>query len=146
MNVRIQISGDEKARRLAAKLRIAEKEFKPEMGKALRAGAQPLPAAARRSALERLPKRNGLNLIIASARYNVRRISAMEYQVLARGIKQLDYTNRGYVNHPTYRRGPRRTQSIPKAKGWFNKPMHAGKRKISNELGQAMHRIAKRIT
>lgn len=146
MNVSIKFSGDAEAKILAAKLRIAEKDFRPEMGKALRAGARPLPEAARRSAIENLPRRNGLNLVVAAARYRLRRISVMEYQVSAEGIKQLQYTNEGYVNHPTYDRPPRTRQSIPKAKGWFNKPMRRGKRKISDELGDAMHQVAKRIT
>jgi ribosomal protein S21 len=38
------------------------------------------------------------------------------------------------------------TQAIPRAREWFNKPMRARKRKIADELGDAMHRIAKRIT
>lgn len=145
MVVRIEISGDAKARVLAAKLRIAEKEFKPEMGKALRSGARPLPNAARRSALEHLPRRNGLNQIVAAARFTLRRISVMEYRVTANGIDQLEDTNDGFITHPTFDHRPRKRQAIPKARGWFNKPMRAGKRRISDELGDSMRRVARRI-
>lgn len=144
--VRVEISGEEKLRLLAAKLRIAEREFKPEIGKALAAGARPLPLAARRSAFDHLPKRNGLNRIVAEARFSVRRFGEMEYRVVAKGIMQLGNTDNGRINHPTYGHRPRVTQEIPKARDWFNRPMRAGKRKIANELGDAMHRIAQRIT
>ena len=143
--VRVDISGDVKAHVLAAKLRIAEKEFKYEMGRALRDGVRPLPEAARRSALANLPKRNGLNRIVAAARFSVRRISEMEYRVTAKGIRQLQRTNEGHINHPTYGHRPRETQAIPRARRWFNKPMRAAKRKIADDLGDAMHRVARRI-
>lgn len=144
--VRIEISGGEQAKLLGAKIRAAEKEFKPEMGKALHDGTRPLPAAARRSALEHLPKRKGLNRLVAAAKFTVRRISVMEYQVKGSGIDQLQHTNEGQVSHPTFAHRPRVTQTIPRAKDWFNRPMRAHKRKIADELGDAMHRIAKRIT
>lgn len=143
--IRVEISGNEKTRLLAAKLRIAEKQFDPEMGKALREGARPLPEAARLSALEHLPRRNGLNLVVAAARFSIRRVSEMEYRVTVKGIRQIQRTNEGFITHPTYGHRPREDQAIPKARDWFNRPMRAGKRKISNELGKAMHRIAQRI-
>lgn len=142
----VEISGGEKFRLLAAKLRAAEKEFKPEIGKALKEGTRPFPMAARRSALEHLPKRNGLNRLVAAARFTVHRISTMEYRVTATGIKQLQRTNEGHINHPTFRHRPRVTQSIPRADNWFNKPMRTHKREITDKLGEAMHKIAKRIT
>lgn len=131
---------------LAAKLRAAEAEFKPEVGKALSDGARTLPAAARLSALEKLPKRGGLNLIVAKSRFRVRRVSQTEVQVVASGIEQLANTNEGYVVHPTFDHRPREKQAIPKARGWFSTPMRRGKNKISDAIGDAMHRIAKRIT
>jgi len=125
---------------------MAEKEFQPEMGKALAEGARPLPMAARVSALEHLPHRNHLNAIVASARIRVRRISEREVRVVANGIKQLANTNAGWINHPTYGHRPRERQRLPRAEGWFSDPMHRGKRRVSDKLGDAMHRIAKRIT
>lgn len=146
MPVRVEITGTEKFRSLAARLRAAEHDFKPEMGKALSDGARTLPAAARASALEKLPKRNGLNLIVARSRFRVRRISPQEVRVVATGIEQLPNTNDGFINHPTFDHRPRETQAIPKARGWFSDPMHRGKDKIGDAIGDAMHRIAKRIT
>lgn len=144
--VHVEISGGAQAKLLGAKIRAAEKEFKPEMGKALHDGTRSLPMAARRSALEHLPKRKGLNLLVAAARFTVRRISVMEYQVKASGIPQLQHTNEGEVSHPTYGHRPRVTQTIPRAKDWFNRPMRAHKQKIADDLGDAMHKIAERIT
>lgn len=144
--VRIEYKGTAKFDRLAVKLRIAEKEFQPEMGKALVEGARPLPEKARIAALEKLPHKGGLNAIVARSRIRIRKLSDREVDVVASGIKQLANTNKGYINHPTYGRRPRETQYMPRARGWFSDTMHNGKRRISNALGDHMHRIAKRIT
>ena len=144
--VSIRITGDAKAKVLAAKLRLAEREFQAKMGQALTDGARPLPMAAKASALERLPKRGGLNVIVASARFRVRRVSDREVQVVASGIRQLGNTNEGRINHPTFSHRPRETQLIPRARGWFSDPMRRGKNRIRDSIGDAMHRVAKRIT
>lgn len=141
-----EFSGTAKFDVLAMKLRAAEKELRIEMGRALASGARPLPEAARRSAIEHLPKRGGLNMKVASARFRTRQLSNEQVDVVAKGIDQLADTNEGRITHPTYGHRPRRTQLIPKARGWFTQPMRRGKRRISNELGDAMHRVAKRIT
>jgi hypothetical protein len=144
--VHFETKGSADFGRVAEKLRIAEREFQPEMGKALSEGARPLPQNARQSALEKLPHRGKLNVIVASARIRIRRLSDREVDVVARGIKQLANINEGRINHPTYGHRPRETQLLPRAKGWFSTPMHNGKRRISRALGKHMHEITKRIT
>jgi len=102
--------------------------------------------AAKVSAFEKLPHHGGLNKIVASARIRVRRVSIREVDVVATGIRQLANTNRGFINHPTYGHRLRETQQLPRARGWFTNPMRNGKRRILNEVGKAMHRVAKRVT
>lgn len=144
--VNYQVSGTEKFREAAVRLRIAERTLPERMRKAVDQGARPLPAAARRSALENLPHHNELNLVVARARITIRRVSPTMLEVRAKGIEQLGNTNAGRVNHPTYGHRPRRTQRIPRAKGWFNKPMRKAKPRVKKELGDAMHKVAKDIT
>lgn len=135
-----------KARVLAAKLRAAEADLKPEVGKALSSGARSLPLDAQISALQNLPRRGGLNRLVARSRFRVRRTSTMQADVIASGIDQLSDINAGRVNHPTFGHHPRQTQRLPRARDWFSTPMHHGKDKISHAIGDAMHRVAKRIT
>lgn len=144
--VHFEVSGTEKFRVLAEKLRAAEHDMPERLRRAVDEGARDLPAAARRSALTNLPHRGGLAALVARARITNRRVSSTELEVRAKGIEQLANTNEGYVNHPTFRHRPRVTQPIRKAKGWFFQPMRRGKSKVKDKLGEAMHRTAKEIT
>lgn len=143
--VRYEISGTEKFRIAAAKLRAAEHEMPAKIRRAVDEAARPLPAAARRSALTNLPHRGGLNLLVARARIRTKRTSSSTLEVEANGIQQLPNTEAGYVNHPTFGHRPRVTQRIPRAKGWFFRPMRKAKPKIKDEIGDAMHKVAKEI-
>lgn len=144
--VRYEISGGKEFKALSAKLLAAERELPVEIRRAVDRSARPFPAAAKRSAVVNLPKRGGLNLLVARARFTVRRISATTVEVRAKGIEQLANINAGLVNHPTYGHRPRVTQRITRARDWFFKPMRKAKRETADELGDAMHRVAKRIT
>jgi len=142
--VRYQVSGTN-FRVLGTKLRVAEHDLPIEIRRAVDKSARPLPAAVKRSAVENLPRRGGLNLLVARARVTIKRVSSTAVDVRAKGIEQLANTNAGRVNHPTYGHRPRFTQRIPKARGWFFKPMRRAKRATTDELEDAMHRVAKEI-
>lgn len=142
----VKTSGGDQFHRLAAKLLAAEREFTPEMGKALADGARPLPEEARLSALEHLPKRGGLNVLVAGSSFRLRRVSVGVIEIRVVGIRQLARTNEGWISHPTFGHRPKDTQFMPRAKGWFSDPMHRGKNRISDALGRAMHKIAQRTT
>lgn len=142
---RYEVSGTD-FRALAAKLRVAEHDLPAQARRAVTKAARPLPAAAKRSALANLPRRRGLNVLVARARITVRRVSPTTLDIRARGLEQLGNTNAGEISHPTFGHAPRVVQQIPKARDWFFKPMRKRKNEIADELGDAMHRVAKRIT
>lgn len=146
MPIRYEISGSKEFRALAAKLRLAERDLPREVRQAVDRSARPLPATAKRSALMNLPRRGGLNLLVARARFTRRRISPSVVEVRTKGIEQLANTNAGRINHPTFGHRPRVTQLIPKARDWFFKPMRRAKGNVKDELEDAMHRTARKIT
>lgn len=136
-----EIRGGGEFTALAARIRKAEGELPREIVAALDRSAPPLEHAATRSALANLPKRGGLNAVVASAGMAHQR-RAGGIRITARGITQLKLTNDGAVRHPVY--GEPSTwvgQSIPKAKNWFEKPIRDGMPKVRAELEKALDKL-----
>jgi hypothetical protein len=141
----IEIRGEEQFNALAARLRRAEGELKPELYDALERAAPPLEHAATRSAAANLPHRGGLAALVASAGMSHQR-RAGGIRITARGITQLALTNKGEVRHPVYGNpGTWVGQLIPKAKEWFDKPIRDGAPKVRRELEKALDKIARKI-
>lgn len=141
----IEVRGAEQFNELAARLRKARGELKPELYDALERAAPPLERAATRSAAANLPRRGGLNALVASAGMSHQR-RAGGIRIVARGITQLKLTNAGEVRHPVYGEpGTWVGQLIPKAKDWFTKPIHDGAPKVREELKKALDTIARKI-
>lgn len=143
--VSIEIRGAEQFNQLAARIRKAEGELPKEIIDALERSAPPLERAARRSAASNLPQRGGLAAVVASSGFTHQR-RANGIRIVARGITQLRLTNDGRVRHPVYGNpGTWVGQAIPKAKGWFDKPIRKGAPKVKAELKKALDRIAREI-
>lgn len=144
--IEIEITGTEQLTVLAAKFRAAaDGGLQAELTEGLYRSTTPLTTDARMSALDNLPRRGGLNRIVAGARMTVER-GPMHVVIVAKGIPQLALTNAGEVVHPVYGHRPREHQLIPKARNWFFGPMRRGKDKVERELREAMRRVAKDIT
>lgn len=141
----IEIRGGEQFKELARRCRVAEGELPREITEALVRSAPPLERAATRSAASNLPHRGGLAAIVASAGMSTQR-RANGIRIVARGITQLKLTNEGKVRHPVYGNpGTWVGQRIPKARGWFDKPMQDGDPGVRRELVKALDQIARKI-
>lgn len=141
----IEIRGGEQFTALAARIRKAEGELQPELYDALDRAAPPLERAATRSAVANLPRRGGLNAVVAAAGMSHQR-RAGGIRIVARGITQLRLTNDGAVRHPVYGNpGTWVGQLIPKAKDWFDKPIRDGAPQVRAELKKALDKIARKI-
>lgn len=137
----IEIHGEEQFNALAARIRKAEGELPHELIAALERAAPPLERAATESALANLPRRGGLNAVVAAAGMSHQR-RAGGIRITARGITQLKLTNDGAVRHPVY--GEPSTwvqQAIPKAEGWFDKPIMAGEPKVREEIDKTLDKL-----
>jgi hypothetical protein len=131
MATRFEVSGTGDFKRAAARLRVAEKDLPREVRSAVDKGVRPLPIAVKRSAIMNLPRRGGLNVLVAQARITIKRVSE---------------TNAGRVWHPTFGHRPRILQRIPRAKDWFFKPVRRVKPDVKDEIEDALRRVARRIT
>jgi len=141
----VEIRGGDQFNEVADRVRKARGELKPELYEALERAAPPLEHDATRSAFANLPKRGGLNVVVASAGMSHQR-RAGGIRIIARGITQLALTNVGRVRHPVYGHpGTWVGQAIPKAKDWFDKPIRDGAPKIRRELEKALEKIARMI-
>lgn len=141
----IEIRGGEEFSALAARIRKAEGELPHELTDALERSAPPLERAATRSALANLPRRGGLNAVVASAGMSHQR-RAGGIRITARGITQLKLTDEGAVRHPVYGKpGTWVGQLIPKAKDWFEKPIRDGIPKVREELERAIDKLIRNI-
>lgn len=142
----IEVTGGEQLRIIAARLRReAHGDLDRELLAALERASKPLRSDARMSALEHLPRRGGLNVLVANATMVVIRRSG-GIRIVAHGIAQLAKTNAGEVRHPVYgNRDAWVTQVIPRARDWFYKPMHDGADKVARELKKALDRVAEKI-
>jgi hypothetical protein len=141
-----EVTGGAQFHVVAMKMRnAAHGDLEREILQALEKASVPLRADAKRSALENLPKRGGLNVLVADSIMTVQR-RAGGIRVVAKGMTQLAKTNNGEVRHPVYgNRNAWTTQDIPLAKDWFFKPFHDGKGKISRELRLALDDVARKI-
>lgn len=145
--VEIRITDGGETKRLAARLRAAaDGGLSRELATGLDRSTQRLDMAVRDSALEHLPRRGGLNELVASSRIATEKITPLRLRIVAKGVSQLGLINRGFVNHPTYGRRPWRFQEIPKAAGWFTRPIRKNAGRTRRELERAMARTSRRIT
>lgn len=142
----LEITGGGQFHVVAMKMRnAAHGDLEREILQALERASVPLRKDAKASALEHLPKRGGLNVLVADSIMTVRR-RAGGITVVAKGMTQLAKTNNGEIRHPVYgNRNAWTTQNIPLAKDWFFKPFHDGKGKITRELRLAMDEVARKI-
>lgn len=141
----IQVVGGQQFARVAAAFRRAEGELPGELLTALEKAAVPLQKAATKSAAANLPKRGGLAQVVAGSGMSTKRVRS-GVRIVAKGIDQLPFTNKGKVRHPVYGRPQSwTTQSIPKAKDWFTNPMREGAPQVRKELVKALNKIARRI-
>jgi hypothetical protein len=141
----IEITGGNQLHVIAARLRReAAGDLDREIDDALVRASVPLRKDAHESALANLPKRGGLNLLVAAAvMVVVKRAGGI--RIVAHGISQLAKTNAGAVRHPVYGHDAWVTQAIPKARNWFFKPMQDGAPKVADELKKALDRVARKI-
>lgn len=144
----IEVQGGEKLVALAKRLKGAPKELRGELTKAITKTVQPLKAAAKKSAVERLPRRGGLGKRVAKTtlrhkRKSTGRGAGIRIEAQTNAVKDPLRIDRGRIRHPTYGHRPWVLQNV--RKGWFTEPMREGAPKVQQELLQAMDEIARKI-
>lgn len=139
----IEIRGGRQADEIARAFeKAAVKGLRRELQAGLTAATKPMRRAAKESALQRLPKRGGLNVLVSKARMSTR-AGNLSVRIVATGMDQLELIDKGKVVHPVYGHGPRVVQSVPE--GWFTEPMEESAPVVRRELAAAIDTVARQI-
>ncbi|MFD6069442.1 hypothetical protein [Amycolatopsis lurida] len=144
----IEAEGGEKLVALAKRLRKAPKELRSELTKAITQAMRPLKEAAKKSAIEKLPRSGGLGKRVAKTTLRHKRKmsgrgAGIRIEAQTNAVKDPLRIDRGRVRHPTFGHRPWVLQDV--RKGWFTEPMREGAPAVQQELLQAMDRIARKI-
>lgn len=143
----IEVQGGDKLAALAKRLKGAPKELRGELTKAITAALAPLKAAAKKSAIERLPRRGGLGKQVAKTtlrhKRKAGRNAAIRIEAQANAVKDPLRIDRGRVKHPTYGHRPWVLQDV--RKGWFTQPMVEGAPLVRRELIKVLDDLARKI-
>jgi len=118
-----------------------------QVADAMREGARPLPGYIARAALSQLPHRGGLDRRVAAEPVSITSRSSAESAVVTLAMRRHDAatTDRGYVEHLTYGRPPLRTESIPRASGWWSDTLRDRSHELTPHILRAMQRVAEDI-
>src|SRR6266487_1865942 len=148
VNVTVTTRGADKLTRLGRALKAAgDKDLQRELRRAMQRGGRPLKDAARRGALERLPKRGGLAERVASSKFGVRTSTAgkgASVRVIGRSGYDLQGMDEGEIRHPVY--GNRKRWVSEKIRpGWFSDAEEAAAPKVRDELVAAIDLVAAKL-
>lgn len=149
MPVDLRVEGADQLTKLAADLKaVGAKELRRDLLRGIQQATKELKDAAKKAALDNLPKRGGLNEFVASAKFATRvRTSGRSPGVSIVASKSghdLAAMDRGRLRHPVY--GNRRlwvTQTI--TPGWFTDAMRDAAQPVRAELLNVLDDIAGRL-
>lgn len=144
----ISITGANKLAAVTRRLKATgQSGLKRDMLRGLRAAAKPLPEVARASALETLPKKGGLNEVVASQKFAVRtRTSGRNPGVRVVGVSKehLRAMDAGRLSHPVF--GNRNVWVKQKIKpGWWTVPLTAQAPAVRARLLAVLAETARKI-
>lgn len=133
---------------LAAKLKAESRgDIRRQLLRNIRAAGKPLLADAQKSALETLPRRGGLNQVVASAKFSVRTSlsgTSARVRLQASEPHHIRSIDKGRVRHPTFGHDPWKTQAV--TPGWWTTPMEAGSPKVRAAIIRTVDEISRKLT
>jgi hypothetical protein len=148
VNITVTTHGAEKLTRLGAAIKAAgDKDLQRELRRAMQRGGKPLKDAARKGALERLPKRGGLAERVATSKFGVRTTTSGKgaaVRVIGQSGYDLQGMDDGEIRHPV--RGNRKVWVSQAVKpGWFSDAEEAAAPKVRDELVKAIDVVAAKL-
>lgn len=128
---------------ISKRLRAAgRKDLNSNLSKRINASVKPARQAFKKSALQRLPKKNGLNVRVAKAKYRTAK-KKNGVRLIASGQDELDKMDQGSFRHPTFGRKPWKVQQI--RPGVFSDPWEELAPSIRAEVGKAIDDTIKEV-
>ena len=140
-----EVVGTEKLRALGVAMKTADKPLKAEIRRSLRKGVKPGVDGARARARATLPKRGGVNEVIARSRMNTQiKTGGRVTQLRVTSRTHDPRIDRGELRHPTHGHGDRWVvQRVPS--GWFTQAMKQAAPAIRSELIVSMTAMTARL-
>jgi hypothetical protein len=143
------VDASKRLHEIAARARAESPEMLRGMRKTFRVAAQPLIRSAEQAAREQLPKRGGLNELVAGRHTTVSTLTGARTAGVrlrrARKDAASYQSNRGFIHHKTFGEEPWERQEIPAAEGWWTNTMRTGSPAITPAIVAEMNRVARRI-
>src|SRR6266700_6098635 len=148
VNVTVTTRGADKLTRLGRALKDAgDKDLQRELRRAMQRGGKPLKDAARKGALERLPKRGGLAERVASSKFGVRTSTAgkgASVRIIGRSGYDLQGMDEGLIRHPVWGNRKKWVSETVKP-GWFSDAEEAAAPQGRDELVKAIDDVAAKL-
>lgn len=141
--VSIEIRGLNEVQKLARDLAAASRRLMPDLADAAADSLKPLEPTIRRSAMDTLPTRGGLDRKIAASEIRIiKRRNVVRLEVRnAYALRSLDD---GVLRHPVF--GNRKKWVSQRVRpGWWTRPVTTAKPRIGREVQAKMQRIISRI-
>jgi hypothetical protein len=147
VTVTVQTRGAEKLARVGAAVKAAgDKDLRRELLRAAQRCGRPMKDAARKGALERLPKSGGLAERVATSKFSVRTRTTGRgagVRIVGTSGYDLDGIDQGVVRHPTYGHKPWKDQ--PVRPGWFTDAETDAAPKFRDEFDQAVNDVGRHL-
>lgn len=145
----IEIRGGAEAARIATAFeKAAVRGLKRELQAGLTKATRPMKDAAKERARDTLPKKNGLNDLVARSRMTTRQVGGGDpaVRIVATGMDQIELIDsKGIVVHPTFGHKPRVVQAVTAAEGWFTEAMEDSAPLVRMELADAIDKVARNL-
>lgn len=141
-----EVRGVDDFRRLAAKLKTADKPLRLKLGRELRAAMKPTVEAIRESASRELPKAGGLAKEVAASKIGVairKTGNDPSVRVQAKSRHAIGAMNRGRLRHPTFGHDPWVTQAIKP--NWWTDPTKKAAPAARAAAQRALDELAKEL-
>lgn len=142
----LTIKGADQLGDLAKRLRAAGesgKGLKRELYRGMNRATKPLRVEVQKSAAARLPQSGGLAARVAKTKFTTKILTGRNPGVSIVGKGVAASTDKGFVMHPVFGRGPLVRQSVEG--GWFTETLRDGAPTVRKELIQAMQDVANQI-
>lgn len=148
MPVDLRISGVDQLEAVARRIKEAgDKELRRELLRGINRALKPAKAEVQRAALADLPKRGGLNQLVASSKIGSRtRTAGRDPAVFLTGTKSghdLRSIDRGRLRHPVFGTDTWVDQDIKP--GWWSQTLAGQVPSIRREVVNALEDVARRL-
>lgn len=144
----VEIRGAEQLAALSKALKQAgDKELQRELSRGITDAMKPLRIAIKKSAMDTLPTRGGLDRRVSRSSFRTVRRGGSRIagvRLTAKNSLALGKLNRGTVRHPVF--GNREVWVTQRVRpGWWDRPVDASAPQVRRDVIAAMDRVAKKV-